>query len=230
MNFFLFALFPYCALLIAVAGGIYRYARERYSFSSFSSQLLENRVLFWGSVSFHYGIVLVLAAHILSALLSRQEDAFLLENPARLYLAEAVGTALGLLTVFGVVLLLLRRLAYSPVARDTKVMDWVLLVALLCQVVSGTYIALFERWGILWYHYTAVPWFQSLIALSPRVEFMAPLPWIVRFHAVNAFVIIALFPFTRLVHIFTVPVSYLWRPFQIIIWNKRVQGQMDRKE
>ncbi|MFO0753870.1 MAG: respiratory nitrate reductase subunit gamma [Thermodesulfovibrionales bacterium] len=230
MSFFLFAVFPYCALLLAAAGGICRYAAERSSYSSFSSQLLEKRVLFWGSVSFHYGIVLVLAAHLFSALFSRQEDALLLGSPPRLYLVEAVGASLGILTLFGIVLLILRRLVYSPVARATTVMDWVLLAALLCQAVSGTYIALFERWGVLWYHYTAVPWFRSLFALSPRIELMAPLPWIIKFHAVNAFALIALFPFTRLVHIVTVPLSYLWRPFQVVIWNKRIQGRTERRE
>ncbi len=79
---------------------------------------------------------------------------------------------------------------------------------------------MFYRWGTLWYGYTAAPWLASLAVLSPRTDNITPLPWIIRFHMVNAFVLIGLFPFTRLVHIFTVPLSYLWRPYQVAIWNK----------
>jgi nitrate reductase gamma subunit len=108
-------------------------------------------------------------------------------------------------------------------------MDWILLVDLLLQVAAGLYIALFMRWGSLWYEYIATPWLASLSSLSPRIDFVTPLPWIVRFHMVNAFVLIGLFPFTRLVHIFTVPLSYLWRPYQVAIWYKsRNNGRRKR--
>jgi nitrate reductase gamma subunit len=74
--------------------------------------------------------------------------------------------------------------------------------------------------GSLWYEYTATPWLVSLATFIPRIDFITPPPWFVRFHMINAFVPIGLFPFTRLVYVFTIPISYLWRPYQVAIWNQ----------
>jgi len=121
----------------------------------------------------------------------------------------------------GILVLIIRRVVHAKARPVTTVMDWVLLIDLLLQVAAGLYIALIVRWGSLWYEYTATPWLVSLAALSPQIDFVTHLPWIARFHMVNAFVLIGLFPFTRLVHIFTIPISYLWRPYQVAMWNKR---------
>ncbi|MBZ0157514.1 MAG: respiratory nitrate reductase subunit gamma [Alphaproteobacteria bacterium] len=224
MDFFLFAVFPYCAVAVAVLGGIYRHFRKRSFFSGASSRSLEKRS-FWGEgVPLHYGIVPVLAAHILSALFARQEEAFLLGHLLRLYLVEIVAAALGILTVFGTVALSIRRLTHPSVSRETTAADWALLAALLLQTAAGTYIALFQRWGVLWYHYTAVPWFSSLAVLAPRIEFMTALPWVIKFHAINAFVVIALLPFTRLLYLFTIPVASWWRPFRALTGKKKSTG------
>ncbi len=215
-----FAVFPYIAVALAAGFGVYRYYADRFSFSSLSSQILENRSLFWGSVPWHYGIVLVLLAHIF-AIVMPGFWASLHRDPLRMLVIELIGGALGLLTLLGIVVLLVRRIADDRIRPVTSVMDWILLIDLLLQASAGVSIALFYRWGTLWYEYTAVPWLASLAVLSPDIDFVTPLPWIVRFHAVNAFVLIALFPFTRLVHIFTVPVSYLWRPYQVAVWNSK---------
>ena len=100
-------------------------------------------------------------------------------------------------------------------------MDWVLLVVLTVQVGLGIWIALGYRWGSEWYVHTAVPWMHSLIKLNPKPEYMSSLPTIVQLHAVAGFLLIALFPFTRLVHVVTVPVTYLWRSYQVVVWNRR---------
>jgi menaquinol-cytochrome c reductase iron-sulfur subunit len=124
--------------------------------------------------------------------------------------------------------LIARRIFDARARAVTTVMDWVLLADLLLQVAAGFYIALFHRWGTLWYQFTAAPWIASLFSLEPKIDMITPLPWIVRFHMVNAFVVIGLFPFTRLVHIFTCPVSYLWRPYQIAIWNREAGTRPER--
>jgi nitrate reductase gamma subunit len=215
-----FVIFPYVAVIIAVVVGLFRYFTDRFSYSSLSSQFLENRALFWGSVPWHYGIVLILLMHVSNAALPNFFAALNRHLLLPLVL-EIIGLALAVLTLFGIVTLLIRRIVSSRIRAVTSIMDWILIVDLLLQVAAGTYIALFYRWGSVWYLYTAAPWLSSLVALVPKYDFIAPLPWIVRFHAVNAFVVIALFPFTRLVHIFTVPISYLWRPYQVVIWNRR---------
>jgi nitrate reductase gamma subunit len=216
----LYIVFPYVAVVLAAVVGIYRYRNDRYSYSSFSSQFLENKALFWGSVPWHYGIVLILLAHLIAVLFPGLWGA-LLGDPVRLYVLEITGWALGLLTVIGLALLITRRMGSPRLLVVTSLMDWLLLVALLLQVVMGVSIAILYRWGGLWYLHTAVPWLISLAKLSPQLEYIAPLPGMVKSHILMAFVIIAFFPFTRLVHVVSLPLAYLWRPYQLVIWNRR---------
>ncbi len=217
-DYVLFAVVPYIAITLAVVVGIYRYLTDRFSYSSFSSQFLENHQLFWGSVAWHYGILIILLAHLLAALFPGTW-ATLISSPGRLYVLEVSGLALALMTIVGLALLILRRLRNSRVSIVTSPMDWVLLAALLGQVVLGFWVALFYRWGADWYLYTAVPWLASLFSLNPQIQYVTALPWVVKIHMLGAFLIIAIFPFTRLVHMVTFPIPYLWRPYQVIIWN-----------
>jgi nitrate reductase gamma subunit len=217
---FLFAALPYLAVAIAIGGGIWRYRKDRFSYSSQSSQFLESRTLFWGSVAWHYGILFVIGAHVL-ALMFWDWWGSMLSDPTRLYSFEVVGLALSWLAFIGLAVLLFRRLSNSRIRTVTSPMDWVLLVLLLGQVALGIWIALGYRWGSDWYLHTIVPWLQSLFKLGPKTEYVTVLPTVVQAHAVVGFFLIALFPFTRLVHIVTVPITYLWRPYQVAIWNRR---------
>ncbi len=221
LDLILFVVFPYLAVVLAVLGGVYRYVDERFSFSSQSSQFLENRTLFWGSVCWHYGVLVILLAHLLALLLPAQW-ATLIAAPARLYALEVTGLALAVLTLVGLALLILRRLASPRVLAVTTAMDWVLLVVLLAQVALGFWVALAYRWGADWYLHTAVPWLVSLLALKPRTQYVAALPWVVKLHMLGGFLLVAVFPFTRLVHVVTFPISYLWRSYQLVVWNHRV--------
>lgn len=219
-NFVLFVVFPYIAIVLAILVGLYRYFNDRFSYSSFSSQFLENRILFWGSVPWHYGVILVLLAHLL-ALFFPTQWAALIAVPLRLYVLEVTGLALALVAIVGLTLLILRRLQNARVLTVTTVADWLLLLVLLAQVILGFWVALRYRWGSDWYLHTAVPWLVSLVTLTPQIQYVTSLPWVVKLHMLGGFFIILLFPFTRLVHVFTVPITYLWRPYQVVIWNKR---------
>jgi nitrate reductase gamma subunit len=225
MNAFLFIGFPYIALVLAILGGIYRFHARRYSYSSLSSQLLENRRLFWGSVPWHYGITLILLAHLFAGLFPRAA-AYILGGRIRLLVLEFTGMSLAFFALFGLVMLIIRRLSSNSLARAvTSRMDGVLLIALLIQVATGLSIALFDRWGSLWYLRTAAPWFWSLIELRPDMNTVAFLPAFVKFHFVFGFGVILLFPFTRLVHLVMFPIWYLWRPYQVVIWHRRPQSE-----
>ncbi|MCC7103578.1 MAG: respiratory nitrate reductase subunit gamma [Chloroflexi bacterium] len=216
----LFVAFPYVAIALAVAVGVYRYVTDRFSYSTQSSQFLENRALFWGSVPWHYGIVIILLAHLLALLFPAQWSTLIAE-PARLYVLEVTGLALALSAFIGLALLLLRRLRNSRAFAVTSVMDWVLLVTLLAQVALGFWVALFYRWGADWFLHTAVPWLVSLVVFNPQIQHVTVLPWPVKLHMLGGFLLVALFPFTRLVHIGTVPITYLWRPYQVVRWYRR---------
>jgi len=229
MTDFLFGSFPYAAVLLAIAGAVARYYSDRFSYTSHSTQFLENRWLFWGSIPWHYAITIVLLAHLLAALFPGTWGD-LIGAPLRLVALESTGFALGLLALGGCALLLARRLRHSRLRSVTRAMDWVLLLVLLLQVASGVYIAWNYRWGSDWYLYTAVPWLGSLVRLHPDTSYVAVLPAVVRFHMINAFVLVALLPFTRLVHLFTAPISYAWRPHLLFFWNGKRTPTTDNME
>ena len=219
----LFAAFPYVAVVLAVFGGVYRYRINRFSYSTLSSQLLENRTLFWGSVPWHYGIVVVLLAHLAGFLMPGMW-ASITSVPAALYTIEIVGFAFGLAALVGLCVLIVRRFTTQRILAVTSPMDGVLLVAPLVQVALGFYVSLVYRWGADWYVDTAVPWLVSLVSLNPQTQYVSSLPWMVQLHMLNGFLVIALFPFSRLVHLIMFPFWYLWRPYQLVIRNRSVKS------
>ena len=219
-NVFLWAVFPYMAVAIAVIVGLYRYFGDRFSFSSQSSQFLENRLSFWGSTMWHYGIILILIPHTLGFLFPKAWAA-LIADQTRLYVLEITGLALAVMAILGLTILIVRRLTNARAQSVTSGMDWVLLAALMVQVVMGFWIAFFYRWGSEWYLHTSVPWLISLAAFNPQIQYVTAMPLPVKIHMINAFIILALFPFTRLVHVVTLPLPYLLRPYQVVIWNRQ---------
>src|SRR6185312_9099376 len=221
MDNFLFIAFPYLALTLAIGVGIYRRLRRPYTYSSLSSEILEKRKLFWGSVPFHYGLTIILLVHLFAGLFPGPM-AWLLGGQIRRLILELTGMALGLYTFFGLVVLIIRRLApKSLVQAATTYMDGLILFVLLVQIGSGIAIAIFDRWGGLWYLHTAVPWFWSLASFRPDLSTVVPLPAFVKVHFFVGFLLILLFPFSRLVHLVMLPLEYLWRPYQVVIWNRR---------
>jgi nitrate reductase gamma subunit len=213
---FLFGVLPYLAVVLAVAGTVFRFRRLGDTVTARSSQLLEGRWLFWGSVPWHHAILPILAAHLL-ATVAPGAWARLLGAPVRLYVLEVTGLGLGALTVLGIAVLLVRRLA---VLRQARPLDVVVLASLALQAATGVWIAFSYRWGSGWYLFTARPWLASLASLDPRIAPMVVLPIAVQVHALNAFVLLALTPFTRLVHAVVFPVHYLWRRPQRVVWRR----------
>jgi nitrate reductase gamma subunit len=227
MRILLFIILPYAAFTLAIFASLYRYFTNRFSYSSLSSQLIENRQLYWGAVPWHYGIILILLAHLWAALFPASMAA-LLSGRIRLVVLETAGLSLGLFTLFGWSVLVLRRLRVRSLQRLTTPMDWILLGLLGIQVLSGVGMAMFARWGALWYLDTAVPWLRSIFSLQPDASTVVPLSGFIKLHMINGVILILLLPFTRLVHLLSVPVSYLWRPYQLVIWNSRPQGQQSQ--
>lgn len=223
MNEMLFVVFPYVALAIAVIGSVVRWRRFPFTVSSLSSQLLESRWLRWGSVSFHWGISLILLAH-LAALLVPSGFELWNGSPVRLYLLEGTGLALALWTLFGLGVLIIRRIRSSRIRAVTTPMDVVVLGVILVQVVTGIWIAAGYRWGSFWGTSVFVPYIRSLLAFQPAPELVAPLPLVLKTHVVTFWVFLVIFPFTRLVHIVTLPLGYLARPFQRVIRSRQAPG------
>ncbi len=216
----LFGILPYVSMFTFLLVTIQRYRGRAFTYSSLSSQFLENREHFYGLVPFHYGILVVLAGHVVGFLVPRGLLAWNAQ-PVRLYILEATALVFGLLTLVGLLLIILRRLTQPPVRVVTTWADWAVLGLLLVQVLSGVYIAIALPWGSSWFASIAAPYLWSLVRLAPDLTAMAMLPFWVKVHVANAFVLILFFPFTRLVHILVVPNPYLWRKPQVVRWYRR---------
>lgn len=221
-NLLLFVIFPYVSIVLFVVVTIYRSLFRPFTVSSLSSQLLERRQLYWGSIPFHWGIILILLLHLLALLFPR---GLTLWNsvPVRLYLLEASGLAMGLWTLIGLLVLFWRRVVNRRVQAVSTWMDYVVLIFLLLSVVTGVVTAVFFRFGSYWYTAIFTPYLVSLFTLQPQPGLVAPLPWVVQLHAFNVFILLLIFPFSRMVHILTYPLGYLLRPWQIVIWARRRQ-------
>ena len=217
-DFLLFGALPYVSFVIFLVVTIQRYRQRSFTYSSLSSQFLENQQHFWSSVPFHYGILFVLAGHLL-ALLLPSSILWWNAQPLRLFALEITGLAFAVLALVGLVNVLVRR-RRNPRARVvTTPGDWLLNALLLVQITTGIGVAVFHGWGSSWFATSLSPWLWSLAKLRPDVSWIAPLPWLVKVHVVNAWLLIGFFPFTRLVHVLVVPNPYLWRKTQVVLWN-----------
>jgi nitrate reductase gamma subunit len=216
VNGFLFGVLPYVAVGVFVVGSLRRFRDMRHTVTTASSQMLESKLQYWGSVSWHYAILLVLSAHLAAIFLPGMVSA-VLSAPGRLLAVEVTGLALGLTALWGLVVLGFRRVSLRG---ETTWLDWTVMALLLVQVATGVYTAVAARWGYAWFPHVATPWLASLLRLSPRADLLAPMPWPFQLHALNAFLILALVPFTRLAHALVAPVEYLWRLPQVVIWRR----------
>jgi nitrate reductase gamma subunit len=218
-NEFLFGVVPYVAVALAIVVTIIRWRRHPFSVSSLSSQLLESRMLYWGSIPFHWGLSLILTGHLLALIVPR---GFELWNgaPLRLYMLEATGLALALWAAFGITVLIVRRHSSARIRRVTSPMDAVVLIVIATQIASGIWIAIGYRWGSYWGTAVFVPYTRSLLSFQPDPAYVDPLPWVLKIHVLSFFAFLAIFPFSRLVHIITLPLQYLARPWQKVTANR----------
>ena len=218
-NDFLFGVIPYAVTALAIVGTILRWRLHPFSVSSLSSQLLESRKLYWGSIPFHWGLSLILVGHLAALIVPR---GFEIWNgaPLRLYLLEITGLALGLWAAVGIAVLIYRRLSSPRIRSVTSVMDGIVLAVLAVQILSGIWIAIGYRWGSFWGTAVFVPYMRSLLTFQPEPAYVAALPVMPKIHVLGFFAFLAVFPFSRLVHIITLPLQYLFRPWQKVTANR----------
>ena len=216
---FFFIALPYVALFTFFIGTILRYRTQTFTYSSLSSQLLENKSHFWTMVPFHYGVLFVILGHFVAFLFPRSILAWN-GHPIRLYILEVTALIFGLLTIIGMVGIIVRRMTNSKVRVVTSRVDSLLYLLLLLQFITGVGVAIFHPWGSSWFATSMSPYLWSLVTFQPDVAYIAGMPWLVKLHIVGAFVLVLLFPFTRLVHILVVPNPYLWRRHQVVRWYR----------
>lgn len=218
LNTFLFVILPYLALSVFFIGTIYRYRKVKFQISSLSSEFLEGKKLFWGSVPFHWGMLFLFFGHLIAFLIPRS---VLLWNshPVRLLVLEIAAFAFGLSMLAGLANLIYRRWTNDRIRVVTTWMDHVVEVLLIAQVILGLWVAIEYRWGSSWFASSLTPYLRSIFLLDPRMDAVVAMPIIVQLHIVGAYLIVLMFPFSRLMHALVAPLDYLWRPYQRVIWN-----------
>lgn len=218
LNNLIFIVLPYAALALVLCVTPYRYFVNRLTWSAYSTQFLERKTLFWGINPWHYGIIPLLAAHA-AGLVAPGPMKALLGNQETLVFLESIGLGMGLFALFGCLVLLLRRANGVMLKQVTVAADWVLLYLLLLQTASGVYVASFMQWGSVWYLHTAVPYLYSLLTFTPQLDYVAEFPLVFKLHVAGAFLMVALLPFTKLVHLLFFPLDFLKDPPILYRWR-----------
>jgi nitrate reductase gamma subunit len=216
-DYFLFVGLPYAALAIMLIGTILRYMNKGFTVSSLSTQFLEGNKLFWGSQPFHWGLMFLFFGHLIAFLFPASVIAFN-GNPVRLIILESTAFMFGLLSLFGIILLVIRRINNKRIQIVTSKMDMVVFVTLLVQIISGVWIAYFHRYGSTWFATSLTPYLKSIFAFTPDISVISTMPLAVKIHIISAFSIIGIIPFTRYMHFLVYPIAYIWRPYQKVVW------------
>ncbi len=225
LNSFLFGYYPYIALAVFFLGSLVRFDREQFTWRSGSSQLLRRRQLRWGSNLFHVGIIIVFFGHLFGLLTPIEVfDAFGVQHAFKQIAAIVVGGGAAILGFVGASLLLHRRLFDPRIRRTSAAMDHVILILLWAQLavglatipislghLDGHMMVLFMNWAV------GVFTFQPV-----NPELLETAHWVMKLHIFLGLTVFLLFPFSRLVHIWSAPVWFLGRRgWQVVRTRKR---------
>ncbi|OGA18835.1 MAG: respiratory nitrate reductase subunit gamma [Betaproteobacteria bacterium RIFCSPLOWO2_12_FULL_63_13] len=221
LNQFLFGYYPYICLAVFFVGSLIRFDREQYTWKSDSSQLLRRGQLWWGSNLFHVGVLGILAGHFTGFLTPIGVwHAIGISMPQKQMTAMVAGGLFGAMCTVGLGMLLARRLIDPRIRAVSSPMDVLILFLLLAQVVlglggipisaqhpDGSEMLKFMRWA------QRIATFRGGAA-----ELVANVSIVFKLHIVLGLTLFLVFPFTRLVHVWSgfASVSYLLRPYQLM--------------
>lgn len=212
LDIFLWVALPYVCIASFGVGHVWRYRRDQYMWTARSTQLLERRLLMVGSVLFHFGMLAAIAGHVLGILVPRSwTEAVGISDNAYHWLAVAGGLFASVLVAAGILVLVYRRLAVDRVAATTLRSDRILYPLLVLTIAAGIAATLSTTADRYAYRETVSPSFRGLFTLQPDGGLMVGAPFVFQLHVVTAWLLFAIWPFTRLVHVWSVPVTYLGR-------------------
>ena len=223
-NTLLFGIYPYVALVVLAVGSVIRYDREPYTWRSGSSQLLRRRQLMWGSVLFHVGVLLIFAGHLVGLLTPIAIwDALGVSHGAKQIIAISLGGVAGAMGIVGATLLLHRRFFDARVRRASSFADNLIILILWVQLALGL-----ATIRISMQHLDGeemvkfMNWAQGIFTFNPAAAgYVADADLVFKLHITLGLTIFVLFPFSRLVHMLSAPVRYLWRPGYQVVRTKR---------
>ena len=226
MNQFLWVVVPYICLTTFVVGHFWRYRYDKFGWTTRSSQLYENRLLRIGSPLFHFGILAVFLGHVLGLGVPKSwTEAVGVSEAMYHFMAVSVGAVAGLATVVGMAILIYRRRTTGPVfsatTRMDKTMYLVLATVILLGLVNTVAANIFGHYD---YREGVSVWFRGIFFFDLQPDLMADAPWSFQLHGLAAMALFSLWPFTRLVHVFSAPLGYFTRPY--IVYRSRDDKQL----
>jgi len=221
LNSALFGIYPYIALAIFLLGSLIRFDREQYTWKSDSSQMLRTSQLRWGSNLFHIGVLFLFFGHFAGLLTPHWlYESFGLTSPNKQMLAIISGGIAGLICLSGITLLVLRRLTDARIRATSKPMDIIILLWIFVTLVLGLISILFSldhKDGSVML--LLGQWAQSIVTFrAGAADALLTVPLIYKIHLLFGMTVFVLFPFTRLVHVWSgfAAVTYLTRSYQIV--------------
>ena len=228
---FIFGLYPYIALSVFLLGSLIRFDRDQYTWKSDSSQLLRGGQLRWGSNLFHVGVLFLLGGHTLGMLTPHFLYEPFISAGSKQIMAMVSGGAFGILGFIGVSMLLQRRLGDVRIRVNSKTSDIVLLVLLWLQLALGlATIPLSAQHLDGSMMLKLADWAQHIATFQAGApELLNDASWVFKLHMFLGMSIFLIFPFTRLVHVWSGfgTVAYLVRPYQLV--RSRRLGMVERE-
>lgn len=219
-NYFLFQILPYISLSVMILGSIVRFDRDPYTWRSKSSQILRKKQLYWGSILFHVGILVVLGGHVVGLMTPIAVFDFLhISHGFKQILAMTVGGIAGIFCLIGLLMLLHRRLSDPRIRANSSFSDIGVLVLLLAQLLlglGGIPVSMKHLDGHEMVKF--MNWVQHIITFrSGAADFVRDVHIIFKLHLVLGMLLLLVLPFTRLVHIWSAPIFYIFRrQYQIV--------------
>lgn len=212
----LWVILPYLAIATFVVGHAWRWKRDQFTWTTRSTQLLEARWLKLGSPLFHFGLLAVIGGHVIGILIPQSvTDALGISEGTYRIFSASMGTLAGTTMLAGLAILIVRRLRNPRVAATTRGMDVAVMALLAVMVATGMWNTVVENLinGGYNYRQTVSPWFRGLFLLDPNASLMTrgAIPLSYQLHAVGGWLLIMLWPFSRLVHAWSFPFGYLRR-------------------
>lgn len=225
LHHLLFGIYPYIALAVLAVGSVIRYDREPYSWRAGSSQLLRRRQLMIGSVLFHVGVLVIFLGHV-GGLLTPIAiwDALGVPHGAKQLLAMVAGGVAGVIAIIGATLLIHRRFFDPRVRAASSVSDNLVILLLWAQLALGLATIPVSAQHLDGHEMIKfMEWAQGIFTFrsgaSDLIRDVAP---VFKLHLFLGLTILLLFPFTRLVHMLSAPVRYIWRPGYQVVRSKKL--------
>ena len=228
MHQFIFGIYPYIALSVLAFGSIARYERDPFTWKSSSSQLLRRKQLVWGSILFHVGVLIIFVGHFFGLLIPiGLYDMLGIGHTFKQLLAIIAGGIAGLLAIAGIALLLNRRLTDPRIRATSSFSDIAILVLLLLQLLLGMgTIPISAQHLDGGEMVTFMSWANGIFTFdAAAASYIEGAHWIFKLHLFLGLTIFLVFPFTRLVHMLSVPLRFVLRPGYQVVRSRKTVGR-----